>query len=158
MLKIVSLFTITVLLFGFHSAHSEESASDSQNIEESPGSDHRKLASMPEQARQLMRQDMINHLATLNDILVYLANNNLDAAADIAENRMGKSAMGKHRTTGMGPGRFMPLEMRNLGWGMHDAASEFSKIAKQGDLKSAYSAFQKVTSSCVACHYSYRTR
>ncbi len=52
----------------------------------------------------------------------------------------------------------MPLEMRNLGRGMHDAATEFSKIAKQDDLKSAYSALQKVTGSCVACHYSYRTR
>ena len=158
MLKIVSLFTITVLLFAFHSAHSEESVSDSQSKKESPGSDHRQLVSMPEQARQLMRQDMIDHLATLNEILGYLANNNLDAAADIAENRMGKSAMGKHRATGVGPGRVMPLEMRNLGWGLHDAASEFSKIAKQGDLKSAYSALQKVTSSCVTCHYSYRTR
>ena len=71
---------------------------------------------------------------------------------------MGRSSMGKHRSTGMGPGRYMPVEMRKLGWGMHDAATEFSKIAKQGDLNSAYSAFQKVTSSCVACHYSYRTR
>ena len=66
--------------------------------------------------------------------------------------------MGKHRGTGMGPGRHMPVEMRNIAWGMHDAATEFSKIAKQGDLKSAYSALQQVTSACVACHYSYRTQ
>lgn len=158
MFRIVSLLTTAVLLFSFHSVHSEESASDSQSAKESSGSDHRQLVSMPDQARQLMRQDMIDHLAAFNEILGYLADNNLDAAADVAESRMGKSAMGKHRATGMGPGRFMPLEMRNIGWGMHESATEFSRIAKQGDLKSAYSALQKVAGSCVACHYSYRTR
>ena len=113
---------------------------------------------MPDQARQLMRKDMLDHLSTLNEIVGYLADNNLDAAAEVAETRMGKSSMGKHRATGMGPGRFMPLAMRKLGWGMHESASEFSQVAKEGDLKGAYGALQKVTSSCVACHYSYRTR
>ena len=158
MFRTVSLLATAVLLFSFHSVHSEESANDSQSAKESSGSDHRQLVSMPDQARQLMRQDMIDHLAAFNEILGYLADNNLDAAADVAESRMGKSAMGKHRATGMGPGRFMPLEMRNIGWGMHESATEFSQIAKQGDLKSAYSALQRVTGSCVACHYSYRTR
>ena len=75
-----------------------------------------------------------------------------------AETRMGKSSMGKHRGTGMGPGRYMPLEMRNIGWGMHEAATEFSQLAKKGDTKNAYVALQKITGSCVACHYAYRTR
>jgi len=156
--KIVSLFATTVLLITFHSAHSEEAASDPRGAEKSPDSDLRQLASMPDEARQLMREDMLDHLAALNEIIGYLAENNLDAAADVAETRMGKSSMGKHRGTGMGPGRFMPLKMRELGWGMHESATEFSLVAKKGDLKSAYIALQKVTGSCVACHYSYRTR
>jgi cytochrome c553 len=113
---------------------------------------------MPEQARQLMREDMLDHLSALNEIIGYLGENNLAAAADVAETRMGKSSMGKHRATGMGPGRFMPIEMRNLGWGMHESATEFALVAKEGDLKNANSALQKVITSCVACHYSYRTR
>jgi hypothetical protein len=113
---------------------------------------------MPDQARELMRIDMLDHLAVLNEIIGYLASNNLEAAADVAETRMGRSSMGKHRGTDMGPGKFMPLEMRNLGRGMHDSASEFSRITKQGDLQNAYNALQGVTSSCVACHFSYRTR
>ena len=149
---------ISLLLFASQATHGEETISKAQNVEDSSGGDLRQLVSMPDQARELMRKDMLDHLSTLNEIIGYLAENNLDAAADVSETKMGRSSMGKHRGTGMGPGRFMPLEMRNLGWGMHDAASEFSKIAKQGDLKSAYSAFQKITSSCVACHYSYRTR
>lgn len=149
---------ISLLLFSSQAAHSEEAINNAQNVENSSGGDARQLVSMPDQARELMRKDMLDHLSALNEIIGYLASNNLDTAADVSEARMGRSSMGKHRGTGMGPGRFMPLEMRNLGWGMHDAATEFSKIAKQGDLKSAYSALQKVTNSCVACHYSYRTR
>lgn len=40
------------------------------------------------------------------------------ATAEVAENRMGNISMGKTRASGMGPGRFMPLEMHNLGWNM----------------------------------------
>jgi len=149
---------IFLLLIVSKTAHSEETINKAQKVEISSGGDARQLVSMPDQARELMRKDMLDHLSALNEIIGYLVSNDLDTAADVAETRMGRSSMGKHRGTGMGPGRFMPLEMRNLGWGMHDAATEFSKIAKKGDLKSAYSAFQKVTSSCVACHFSYRTR
>ena len=158
MLRVAFLFATTVLLFAVPSAHSEEPASDAQSTEKSPVSDPRQLVSMPDQARQLMREDMLDHLSALSEIIGYLGENNLDAAADVAETRMGKSSMGKHRASGMGPGRFMPIEMRNLGWGMHESATEFALVAKEGDLKSANYALQKVITSCVACHYSYRTR
>ena len=158
MLRVAFLFATTVFLFSVYPAHGEESASDSQSTEKSPVSDPRQLVSMPEQARKLMREDMLDHLSALNEIIGYLGENNLDAAADVAETRMGKSSMGKQRATGMGPGRFMPIEMRNLGWGMHESATEFALVAKEGDLKNANSALQKVITSCVACHYSYRTR
>ena len=149
---------ILLLLLMSKASHGEPETNKSQNAESSSGGDPRQLVTMPDQARELMRKDMLDHLSALNEIIGYLAENNLDAAADVSETRMGRSSMGKHRGTGMGPGKFMPVEMRNLGMGMHDAASEFSKIAKQGDLKNTYSALQKVTSSFVACHYSYRTR
>jgi len=156
--RIVCISSTLFLLFVAQATHSEEINSKTQTEINSSDGDLRQLVSMPAQAREFMRKDMLEHLSALNEIIGYLASNNLDAAADVAETRLGRSSMGKHRGTGMGPGRFMPIEMRNIGWGMHDAASEFSKIAKQGDLKSAYSALQKVTSSCVACHYIYRTR
>ena len=156
--RIVGISFTLVLLFATQATHGEEAINKTQDAGNSSGGDVRQLVSMPDQAREFMRKDMLDHLSALNEIIGYLASNNLDAASDVAETRLGRSSMGKHRGTGMGPGRFMPLEMRNLGWGMHDAASEFSQIAKQGDLKNAYSALQKVTGSCVACHYSYRTR
>ena len=158
MIQTILIIVTTLLLLTTQTIKGEEATGKTQNAPDASGGDLRQFVTMPEQARQLMRTDMLEHLSTVNEIIGYLADNNLAAAADVAESRLGRSSMGKHRGTGMGPGRFMPLEMRNLGWGMHDAASEFSKIAKQGDVKNAYRAFQKVTGSCVACHYSYRTR
>ena len=158
MMRIAILVASTMLLFTMQSAHSAQAAGETRSATNSPDSDHRQLVSMPDETSRLMRKDMLDHLSALNEIVGLLAENNLDAAADIAETRMGKSSMGRHRATGMGPGRFMPLEMRNIGWAMHESATEFSRTAREGNLKGAYSALQKVTASCVACHYSYRTR
>lgn len=158
MLNSHRLLTALILFFSFQTAHSEDLTGDTQNTIEPSSSDSRQFVSMPDRARKLMREDMLSHLSTINEIIAYLSENKLKEAADVAEIKMGKSAMGKHRSTGMGPGRFMTLEMRNIAWGMHEAATEFSKVAKKGNLKNAYSALQNVTSSCVACHYSYRTR
>lgn len=152
MRKFTAFMVITGTLYAFQtvSAQPENKTVNSD--------DPRIFVTMPEQARKFMRDDMLDHLTAINEIIGYLAANNFKEAANIAETRMGKSSMGKHRATGMGPGRFMPLEMRNLGWGMHDAASEFAQIAKKGNLKDSQLALQKVMTSCVTCHYSYRTR
>lgn len=149
---------ISLLLLLSHAVYGEDSDNNAQGKDNASGGDARQLVSMPDQSRELMRKDMLDHLSAINEIIAYMASNNLDAAADVAETRLGRSSMGKHRGTGMGPGKFMPPEMRSIGWSMHDAATEYSEVAKKGDLKSAYNAFQKVTGSCVACHYSYRTR
>lgn len=124
----------------------------------SPKNDLREFVEMPAKALQLMRQDMLNHLVALTQILGLLATDKLNEAAEIAETQIGNSARGKHRGTGMGPGRFMPFGMRQMGWSMHQAASDFAKIAKQGDTKQAYAALQKVSATCLACHHTYRTR
>lgn len=123
-----------------------------------PGGDSRLFVEMPAEAQQLMRQDMLSHLATLDAIVAALAGNDLKTAADQAEQQLGRASMGKHRATGMGPGRFMPLEMRNLAWSMHDAADDFAVEARKGDMQSALTALRKITSSCVSCHAVYRTR
>lgn len=127
---------------------------------EPAASDARQLVNMPPEAQAIMRADMLDHLVALNEVLSYLAEGNLAAAAEVAETRIGRSAMGRNmgKARGMGPGRFMPDAMRSLGWGMHDAASEFATVAKTGDKLKAYAALQPVAASCVACHLSYRTR
>jgi cytochrome c556 len=125
-----------------------------------PPQDARQLVTMPDLPRSLMRSDMLDHLAALNEIIGYLAENNLAAAGETAEKRMGQSTMGKHAAIarGQGPGRFMPETMQQMGWNMHDSATEFAKVAKGGDQAKAFAALQQLTTSCVACHMSFRTR
>ena len=158
MIRNVPVLLTAVFVFSAQSAISEESGDQARNAQDSSGGDPRQLVSMPEQTQEIMRKDMVDHLSALGEIIGHLGSNDLEAAAEVAETRMGRSSMGKHRGTGMGPGRYMPVEMRKLGWGMHDAATEFSQAAKQGDVQAAYKALQKITSACVACHYSYRIR
>lgn len=158
MLRSTSLYLAIALFITTHPALAEADNPAIPVDRSDVSDDPRQLVAMPEQARALMRQDMLDHLSTLNEILGHLASNNLVAAAEAAESRMGNSSMGKHRASGMGPGRFMPLEMRNLGWNMHAAASEFASITKRGDVTAAYTALQQITSACITCHYSYRTR
>ncbi len=124
----------------------------------SQSNDQRTFINMPPKAQQLLRQEMLINLTTLTQILSFLAAEKLNDAAEIAETQMGKSAMGKHRGTGMGPGRFMSPQMRQTCFDMHNAASEFAQTAKTGNTTQAYAALAKVTATCVACHSTYRTR
>jgi len=120
--------------------------------------DTRRLVNMPAAAQQLLRNDMLDHLVVLNQLLAYLAASEFQQASELAEARLGKSSMGKHRGTGMGPGRFMPPEMHQLGIAMHQSASEFAAALKNQESAEAYSGLQRVTGYCVACHMSFRVR
>ena len=113
---------------------------------------------MPAPAQQLMRKDMVDHLAVINQLLTQIASGEFVRASELAEARLGVSSMGRHRRSGMGPGRFMPPEMHQLGIEMHRAASDFAATAKKEDAASAYTSLQRVTSFCVACHSSFRIR
>lgn len=124
--------------------------------------DARLLVEMPQLQRELMRQEMQQHLVTLDRIIGYLAQGELVTAGEIAESAMGISTMGKHaavtRQAGGGPGRFMPDSMRQMGIGMHEAASHFATVAKEGDQMMTMKALRGLTTSCINCHMSYRTR
>lgn len=122
--------------------------------------DQRQLVTLPAPAQAAQRADMLDHLAALNEILGYAAEAKWLDAAETAEKRMGESTMGKYRMAlrGQGPGRFMPDAMRHLGWNMHGAATQFAKVAKEGDSAKSLAALQQLTATCVACHMSFRTR
>lgn len=122
--------------------------------------DKRTLVEMPAETQQILRSMMRDHLLVLSELLGHVADNSLATAAEVAEQRLGKSSMGKHRGThrGMGPGRFMPKEMKKIGHGMHEAASHFATVAESGDVSESYAALQGIVAACVACHSSYRIR
>ena len=158
MYKKLSLPVMLMLLTFPVVVHAEQPAEEDTIESETLKTDMRKFVEMPEQARQILREDMLDQFAVLNEIIEYLALGRFAAAADVAENGMGQSLMRKHQDREFGPGRYMPEEMRKMGWNLHEAASNFSRVAKQGNTKATFAALQKITEACIACHYSYRTR
>ncbi|MCG5503544.1 cytochrome c [Ectothiorhodospira haloalkaliphila] len=125
-----------------------------------PPPDHRQMVEMPELQRELLRQEMQEHLIAYQRILDHLSRGEIAEAGDFAEQTMGVSTMGKHReiTQGMGPGRFMPAGMRQMAFTMHETASEFAQVAQEEDMPKALRALHELTSTCVGCHMSFRTR
>jgi hypothetical protein len=118
--------------------------------------DARALVELPQMMQEHMMSNMRDHLAAINEILIYLGNGELDKAAETAEYRLGMSSLESHGAGHMA--KFMPEGMRQAGTAMHRAASRFALKAQEGDLLPAYKALSDITSACVACHSGYRVR
>ena len=118
--------------------------------------DSREFVKLPEMMQKHMMSNMRDHLETINKILIYLSNDELDKAAKIAEQRIGMSSLDSHGASHMG--KFMPKGMRKAGTNMHKAASRFALKAEEGEVLPAYKSLSEVTSTCVACHSAYRIK
>ena len=118
--------------------------------------DSRLLVELPEMMQQHMMSNMRDHLAAINEILLNMANGQLDRAAEVAESRLGMSSLEAHGASHMAG--FMPEGMRQAGTNMHRAASRFALKAEEGEMLPAYNALSEITSACVACHSRYRIR
>lgn len=118
--------------------------------------DTRVLVEMPTMMQEHMMSNMRDHLAAINEILVYLGDDEMDKAADTAEFRLGMSSLETHGASHMA--KFMPEGMRQAGTSMHRAASRFALKAQEGEALPAYKALSDITSACVACHSGYRIK
>lgn len=118
--------------------------------------DPRQLVELPEMMQQHLMTNMRDHLVVINEILIHLASEEMDEAADLTESRLGMSSLKSHEASHMA--KFMPKGMQQAGTSMHRAASRFALKAQEGDLLPAYQALTEITSACVACHTSYRIR
>jgi len=116
--------------------------------------DSRQFVKLPEMMQQHMMSNMRDHLVSINKILINLANDQLDQAAEIAESRLGMSSLKSHGANHMA--KFMPVGMQKAGTTMHRAASRFALKAQEGEVLPAYNALSEITSACVACHSGYR--
>ncbi len=135
------IFSIAILLGMASSAFSEV--------------DERKFVEMPKMMQQHQLANMRDHLKAIDEILMNMANDNLDKAAEIAEDRLGMSSLSSHGASHMA--QVIPKEMGAIGTSMHKAASRFALKAQEGDALAAYKTLQEVTAACVACHAGYRT-
>ena len=120
----------------------------------------RLLARMPPLAEAALREEMRDNLLSLHEILTLLASGQVKEAGDLAEKKLGKSAMGKHRDQPFEarPGPHMPPAMHRLGMEGHQAASDFARIAATGEREKALAALPALSATCVSCHFSYRIR
>ena len=122
--------------------------------------DSRVAVDLPAMMRTHMLANMRDHLQAIQEIQSSLAAGDYDAAADIAEKRIGMSSLAAHGASHMAG--FMPKGMQETGTGMHQAASRFAVTAQETavtrDLPRALGALSRVTEQCVACHTAYRLK
>jgi hypothetical protein len=124
------------------------------------GGDTRVAVEMPAMMQEHMRANMRDHLNAINEIQGLLAAGKYDAAADLAEKRIGMSSLEAHGASHMAG--FMPQGMQNTGTALHQSASRFAVTAQEAavtrDLSRALGALSTVTQQCVACHAGYRLK
>ena len=122
--------------------------------------DARQLAPLPAAAQESLRQEMLDNMLAVNEVLALMAEGKVREAGEAAEAKLGMSAMGKHRSKPFDarPGPRMPPAMHGIGMDGHKAVSEFATVAKTGDRDKALALLPNLTSACVGCHFSYRTR
>ena len=117
-------------------------------------SDQRVLVELPAPMKNHMLANMRQHLVIIDQLLLLLGEDRLDAASALAEAELGMSSLGKHGASHIAP--FYPEGMREAGTSMHRAASRFALVAQEGDPRAAYRALQEVTAACNRCHAGYR--
>mgnify|MGYP001000147467 CR=1 FL=1 len=122
--------------------------------------DTRQLARLPVPAQEAMREEMFGNLVALDEVLSLIGSGKISEAGEVAEARLGMSAMGKHRDKPFDarPGPHMPPAMHGIGMDGHNAVNEFAAAARTGDRDRALVLLPKLTTACVACHYLYRMR
>ena len=127
-------------------------------IGSSQAQDTRELVQLPAPMQEHMLGNMRDHLATLNEIIGDVADSKFDAAAKIAEQRLGMSSLSLHGAAHLAP--YLPKPMQDIGAAMHKAASQFALVAQEtgadGNVGRAITSLSKVTEQCVACHAAYR--
>ena len=104
--------------------------------------------------------NMRDHLLAISQIQEAMGNELYDQAAEIAETRLGQTALKGHNA--YENSKFMPKGMQEIGTQMHRSASQFAIEVKNssatGDIKPALKALSKTTQACVACHAAYKLK
>ena len=90
--------------------------------------DARQLAPLPAAAQESLRQEMLDNMLAVNEVLALMAEGKVREAGEAAEAKLGMSAMGKHRSKPFDarPGPHMPPAMHGIGMDGHKAVSEFA--------------------------------
>ena len=118
--------------------------------------DTRLMVELPAPMKAHMLENMRGHLLVIDQLLKFLSEEKFDEAADLAEAELGMSSLHKHGAHHIAP--YYPKGMRLAGQTMHKSASQFSRVAQEGDTLAALKALSKVTAACTACHAGYKVQ
>jgi hypothetical protein len=116
--------------------------------------DDRLMVELPAPMKVHMLKNMRGHLVAIDQLLKLLSEEKLDEASELAEAELGMSSLNKHGASHMAP--YYPEAMRQAGITMHKSASQFSRVAQEGDVLASFSALRKITSACTTCHAGYK--
>lgn len=148
-----------------------EDRHDHMQMMSKPPKDARIEVDVPDPMKVMMLSNMRSHQQAIAEILAALGKGDGEAAAKIAETRLGMGSPGSaackpdaksgaHGDMPMMMASHMPDEMRALGMTMHAQATKFSqeaaKVKQGGDLRPALAELGQVVQACNACHAAYR--
>jgi hypothetical protein len=129
------------------------------SIGASQAQDTRELVRLPAPMQEHMLGNMRDHHEIIGDV----ADSKYDAAAKIAEQRLGMSSLSLHGAAHLTP--YLPKPMQNIGTSMHRAASRLiivlqeASVAPTADaMRDVYRALREVTTACEAGHAGSRVR
>lgn len=125
-----------------------------------PPTDTRVAVDFPPTMKEHTLSSMRDHLLAISQIQEAIGSAKYDAAASIAETRLGQTALMAHHAKENSA--YMPKGMQELGTQMHRTASQFAieiqNASATGDIKPAMLLLSKTTQACVACHAGYKLK
>lgn len=120
--------------------------------------DTRIAIDMPPDVKVQFLDHMRTHMFSLNEVIQLMADGKMREAGVLARKEM---AIGK----GMGFGRYMPQEFRELGFAFHQAAGEFADTTAAlpqppdaAGWPKALNGLAKITMQCNGCHAAFRVK
>lgn len=120
--------------------------------------DNRVAVDFPAPMKEHILTNMRDHLLAISQIQEAMGNGQYDKAAQIAETRLGQTALKTHNA--YENSKFMPKGMQEIGTQMHRSASKFAievqNSGATGDMRPALVALSRTTQACVVCHAGYR--
>lgn len=122
--------------------------------------DNRVVVDFPAPMQQHILANMRDHLLAISQIQEVIGKGEYDKASDIAEKRLGQTALKTHGA--YENSKYMPKGMQEIGSTMHRNASKFAieiqNSSATGDVKPAMIALSQTTQACVACHAGYKLK
>jgi cytochrome c556 len=118
--------------------------------------DPRTPIEMPPDLRSAFLEHMRHHMDSLDDVMAQLAAADFKGAAKVAREQLVPGS-------GAGFGRYLPVEFREMGFGMHRAAADFAEVADAvpaqptaADWRKTMEALHMISFHCRACHSAFR--